>query len=122
GPDLVERQADRAAADRPHGEGQRQQHPLVVLAAERTDAGGDVEVGEGEQQAVVERREQPGTAARESPVVLACRLEQLGHEVTTRPVSSSDGSATSGTGARQVNTPHGTPSTTGVSGPHMPRT
>ena len=122
GPDLVERQADRAAADRAHGEGQGQQHPLVVLAAERTDAGGDVEVGGGEQQAVVERGEQAGAAAREPPVVLAGRLEELGHRDTTRPASRSESSSTSGTGARQVNTPHGIPSTIGVSGPHMPRT
>ena len=96
--------------------GQRRQEP------HRRAAVGDVEVGGGEQQAVVERGQQAGAAARESPVVLAGGLEELRHRDTTRPASRSESSSTSGTGARQVNTPQGTPSTTGVSGPHMPRT
>ena len=82
---------------------------------------GDVEVGRRQQQAVVEGTQQAAAPARQPPVVLAGRLEQLGHAVTC-PARRSERSSTSGTGARQVKTPHGVPPTSGVAGPHMPRT
>ena len=47
-------------------------------------------------------------------------FEELAHAVTT-PSSRSDSSSTSATGGRHEKTPHGRPSTRGVSGPHMPR-
>ena len=107
----------------PHGahrEGDGEQHPLVVLPAEVADPLGDVDVGGLQQPGLVVRRQQPGGLAGQPPVVLADRLEQLGHAVTT-PSSRSDSASTRATGGRHENTPHGSPSTSGVSGPHIPR-
>ena len=42
--------------------------------------------------------------------------------VASRPSSRSESSTTIAAGGCQLKTPHGTPSTSGVSGPHMPRT
>ena len=50
-----------------------------VLPAEVADPLGDVDVGGLQQPGRVERRQQPGGPAGQPPVVLADRLEQLGH-------------------------------------------
>ena len=103
-----------------HGQRDRQQHRLVGLADETAEGGRDVDVGGGEHPGGVELGEQPAGGQREVAVVQVDRVEGVGHRTTT-PSSRSDSSSTSATGGRHENTPHGAPSTTGVSGPHMPR-
>lgn len=104
----------------------------------------DVHVGRGEQAGGVEVAQRPGGGERQAAVVVVDRLEELhhrrcslrgvpgrsggrvaGHRVSppagAAPSSRSDRARTRTTGGRQEKTPHGIPSTTGVSGPHMPR-
>ncbi len=117
-------EADRAATGGADRERDRQEHPVVALATQLTDPGGDVHVGRVEQVLGVERRQQPVAPAGQPPVVIAGRLEQLAHRVApagTTPSRRSESASTSATGGRQAKTPHGAPSTSGVSGPHMPR-
>ena len=111
--------ADRAVSHRADCKRDGQLHPLVVLAAEVADPLGDVDVGGLQQAGGVERRQQPGGLTAQPLVVLADGLEQLGHEAT--PSSRSESASTRATGGRQENTPHGSPSSSGVSGPHIPR-
>ena len=96
----------------------RRARPLVVLAGERGEPPRDVHVGRREHAGLVERAQQPGGAARERgrrtdrPSIALTRAPPVEH-VAERPTSAA--------GGRQANTPHGVPSTTGVSGPAMPR-
>ena len=104
----------------PHGEGHRQKDGLVPLAGEPAQRRGDVDVGGGQHAGGVEGVQQPVCGERQVAVLRVDRLEDLAHDPTT-PSSRSESSSTSGTGGRHEKTPHGMPSTTGVSGPHMPR-
>jgi len=94
---------------RADGERRRQHHRLVVLTGERRQPGGDVHVGGREHARVVELAQQAGGLDGDP---------SLGHARS----SASLNAVTSVAGGRQANTPHGVPSTTGVSGPTIPRT
>ena len=123
--------ADRAEPHRADRQRQREQHPLVGLAGQPAEPGGDVHVGGVEHAGGVELGEQPGARERASRASPGSTAPGPGADRSARraarrssrsPSSRSDSSTTSAGGGRQPKTPHGTPSTTGVSGPHMPRT
>ena len=122
-------QVDEDVPDARGAHGQRRgEHDRVVrLVDQRGEAVRDVDVGGREHARVVELEQQPGGAAREADVE-AVALVDRGHASapTVRgpdlPWSSTSLSAsTSAADGCHVNTPHGTPSTTGVSGPVIPR-
>ena len=102
-----------------HGEGGGQHHGVVRLADEPAEARRHVDVGRRQHAGVVELEQQPGGAAREADVE-AVALADGGHAPSPRS-STSLSAATSAADGCQVNTPHGTPSATGVSGPVIPR-
>ena len=90
----------------------------------------DVHVGGGEHADRVERLEQPGRARREAHVEAVALVDRgVGVSGAAAGSSSMSGSwvmrrrpgslraSTSAAGGRQANTPQGTPSTAGVSGP-----
>ncbi len=97
---------------RPHRERHRERHRRVLLPGEPA---GDVDVGRGEHAGVVERAQQAGRGAGEPDVEAV-----LGDHAP--PSSTSLSAVTSAAGGFHANTPHGVPSTTGVSAPRMPRT
>ena len=104
----VPRRADRQRR------GQRDR--LVGLARQRRQPHGHVDVGGGQQPDGVERLQQPVRAHG------AAAVERVQLRRAHTPSSSSlSSSSTSAAGARHVKTPHGCPSTTGVSAPIMPR-
>ena len=88
-----------------------------VSLGHRAEPGRDVDVGRGEHLGPVEDREQAVSPQGEPAVVSV-----VDHESATSPASRSESSSTIAAGGCQANTPHGWPSTSGVSGPHMPRT
>ncbi len=122
--------ADRSIAERANGQGQRKPHALVCLAADPAHRIGGVHVGRIENARLVERREQTAMLSCTIREVLAVSVEPRRSTSSGRscllmmstPSSSSESSTTSADGGRQLNTPHGTPSTRGVSGPAIPRT
>ncbi len=116
--------ADRATAHGSHDEGHRERDQLLVLGGQRAQAPRDVHVGGVEHAGLVERPQQPARAACEPRVVRVLELEgQQRHEAPPwRPSRRSDSAVTSAAGGRQEKTPAGWPSSSGVSGPHMPRT
>ena len=69
----------------------------------------------------VELAEQPGGAEGEPGVVGVLGLQDRHATPSTRASSRSDRASTSGAGGRQLKTPAGWPSVSGVSGPHIPR-
>jgi hypothetical protein len=75
-----------------------------------------MDVGGGQQSRGVELGEQTLRTRRQSVVV---KIVEHCHGAPRS--SSADTSATSAGGGCQENTPHGLPSGTGVSGPHIPR-
>ena len=99
------------------GQGGGEQHLLVGLLRHRPEAGRDVDVGGTQHVGPVEHREQAGSPQGQPTVVPV-----VDHGSTTSPDSRSESSSTIAAGGCQAKTPHGWPSTTGVSGPHMPRT
>ena len=99
------------------GEGGGEQHLLVGLLGHRPEPRGDVDVGRTQHVGPVESREQAGSPQGQPPVVPV-----VDHGSTTSPDSRSESSSTIAAGGCHANTPHGWPSTSGVAGPHMPRT
>ena len=71
--------ADRPAAHRAHGEGDREQHPLVALAAQPAEGARDVDVGARQHPCGIEVAEQPGGAQREAGVGGVDRFEEVTH-------------------------------------------
>jgi hypothetical protein len=123
--DLVEVDADRTGPGGAHGERHREQHRLLGLTGQLAQARGDVHVGGLEHALVVERAEQAGRAERAPPAGRLDLGQRRGHRVGhagALPSRIAERSSTSAAGGCQENTPHGTPSTTGVPGPTMPRT
>ena len=108
-------------ADRADGQRDREQDRLVALAHHPAEVGGHVHVGGGQHPGGVEGVEQARGGERQVAVVGIDGLEGVAHVAVLTPSSRSDSSSTSGTGGRHEKTPHGWPSTRGVSGPHMPR-
>ena len=101
-----------------HREGGGQQNGIVGSADQAGEAARHVDVGGGEHAGVVELEQQPGRPAREAGVEA---LGDVGHAPSPRSRTSLSASTSAGVGC-QVKTPHGTPSTSGVSGPVIPRT
>ncbi len=96
-----------------------------VSGGECRDAHRDVDVGRGEHAGVVEGTQQSGRVVRAADVVwiVAARFVEVDRAHPPTPRSSTSLSATtSAAGGRQAKTPHGVPSTVGVSGPVIPRT
>ena len=97
-----------------------QQHLLVALADGGRDPGGDVDVGRDEDAGRVRLAKQPDAGPGEAPVVRV--LDRGEVEAHGAPSSRSETAVTSSSVGCQEKTPHGAPSTTGVSAPAMPRT
>ena len=116
--------AHRAAAHRAHGERHSEQQLVVGHAEHGADPVRDMEVTCGEHAGLVEGAQQARRCVRDPPVVGAVDLEELDHADTSSGLRSSrsDSEVTRSGGRGQLKTPAGCPSTTGVSGPHMPRT
>ena len=96
--------------------------PCDRRLALRAEPAGDVDVGGTQRVGTVERREQALGAQRQPAVArILDRSSVDGHAVTI-PASRSDSATTINSGGCHAKTPHGCPSTTGVSEPHMPRT
>ena len=102
-------------ARRAHGEGGGEENGIICSADQVGEPPRHVDVGGGEDSGLVELEQQPGHATREPGV------EEVGHAASPRSRTSLSSSTSSGEGC-QVNTPHGAPSTSGVSGPVIPRT
>ena len=105
-------------ARRAHGERGSQQNGIIGSADQLGETPRDVDVSGRQHAGVVELEQQPGRAAREAGVEA---LDEVGHALSPRSRTSLSASTSAGDGC-QVNTPHGVPSTTGVSGPVIPRT
>ena len=116
-------EADRAAAYGADRERDGEQHPLVGLAAQRADPGGDVDVGGVEQVPALNVASSPAPprVSRQSASLGGSKSSVMSRSAGTTPSSRSESASTRATGGRQAKTPHGAPSTSGVSGPHMPR-
>ena len=100
------------------GESGGEQNGIIGSADQGGEPACDVDVGGGEDSGVVELEQQPGRPTREAGVEA---LDDVGHAPSPRSRTSLSASTSAGEGC-QVNTPHGVPSTTGVSGPVIPRT
>ncbi len=110
-------------------EGRGQRDRLVALARQRRQPRGDVHVGGREHAGVVELAQQSGGLDGDPRLAHASLRSPSGLAERRRPRESSGArssaslnAVTSAAGGRQANTPHGVPSTTGVSGPTIPRT
>jgi hypothetical protein len=114
-------ETDRAVTHCAHRQGRGEEDVRLGLAHGRAEPFGDVDVGGDEDARLVEGGERAGGGECE-PLVVPVVDHVITPGSTGLPASSSDRAITSAAGGRQENTPHGTPSTTGVSGPHMPRT
>ena len=132
GDQVGEVEADRPVAQRPHGQRERERDVVVGLARERLDPAGRVGVGGLDDAGRVEATEHAGHAQREASVARVVGLEGLDHLAPERahesfvachppPSSRSLKAVTSAAGGDQSKTPATWPSTTGVSGPHIPR-
>ena len=110
-------EAGGALAHGTDGEGGGEQHLLVGLLGHRPEARRDVDVGGAQHVGPVEQPEQAGSPQRQPTVVPV-----VDHGSTTSPDSRSESSSTITAGGCHANTPQGWPSTSGVPGPHMPRT
>ena len=101
-----------------HCERGSQQNGIICSADQLGEPSRDVDVGGRQHAGVVELEQQPGRSAREACVEA---LDDVGHALSPRSRTSLSASTSAGDGCH-VNTPHGVPSTTGVSGPVIPRT
>ncbi len=106
---------DVAEPRRAHGERGGQRHLRRDAAAQRRQPAGDVHVGRPEHAGVVERAQQPRRLARAPDVVAVLDHAPLPWSSASLSVATSPG------GGRQAKTPHGSPSTTGVCAPVIPR-
>ncbi len=113
--------ADRAAADGADDEADGQRHQRVGLLGQRAEPSRDVHVGGVEDAALVEGAQQTLRAQGESRVVRVLDLDRLERH-DPAPSRRSESAVTSEAGGCQEKTPAGWPSSSGVSGPHMPRT
>ncbi len=103
--------AHRTTPQRAHHQRDRQRHPLVRFTAERRKPLCHMDIRGLEDTGVPECPQDSRGG------------ERLERHATALPASSrSDRPATNDEGGRQLNTPDGCPSITGVSGPHIPRT
>jgi hypothetical protein len=107
---------DPGSAD---GEGGREDDALIPFTDELRQPLRDVDVGGREHADVVELPQQLGRAPGAAHVE---RIDVEQRHVALRPSRMSLSPSTSGFGGSQANTPHGAPSTAGVSVPSMPRT
>ena len=98
------------------GERRGQGDLLVIVARERRQSQRDVHVGGGEDTRVVELGQQPRRFEH------AADIEAVGLERERGHASASLSPSTTAADGRHVNTPQGTPSTTGVAAPTIPRT
>ena len=107
-----------------HGERRGEGDRRVGLAGDRGETRGDVDVGRREHADVIECPQEPGRVAGAADVVRIVRPRVFGERVMPALLASRTSlrATTSGAGGRQANTPHGVPSTVGVSGPVIPRT
>ena len=101
-----------------HGECGGEQNGIIGSADKLGQPPRDVHVGGREHAGVVELEQQPGRSAGEACVEA---LGDVGHAPSPRSRTSLSAPTSAGDGCH-VNTPHGVPSTTGVSGPVIPRT
>ena len=109
---------DVAEARPAHGERRGQRDLLVGVARQRRQPAGDVDVGGMEHAGRVEVVQEAGRAGR------AADVEEIGLREAHAPSprsSTSLSATTSAPGGRHAKTPHGVPSTAGVSGPTIPR-
>ena len=105
-----------------NGERSRQRHGLVLHPGQRGKPQGHVNVGGHQHTRLVEGTEQR-RCAQDNPHVEPIELRpERGHAAGPLPSSTSVSPSTSSREGRQAKTPQGVPSTTGVSGPSMPRT
>ncbi len=129
-------QVDEHVSDprRADGEGGSEDYLLVGLAAERREPERDVDVGGRQHARVVERPQQTGRVQGAAGVE---RVGERAHWATSRcsrselaresapadfpPSNASLRAVTSAASGCQPQTPHGVPSTTGVSAPVIPR-
>ncbi len=105
-------------SQRAHRQGEREGDVVVGLSRERLDPSGRVGVGRLDDAGRVEPTEHAAQAEREAAVARIVGLERLDHD---DPSNRSLSSVTSAAGGAQSKTPATWPSTTGVSGPHIPR-
>ena len=118
--DLREVDAHRSAPDRANGEGDSQRNPLIGFFGEFGQPLGHQHISRFDHPGVVELAQQSGGRRTAPPVRVVGHLDD--HGAAFRPSSRSDSATTSAAGGRQLNTPAGWPSVSGVSGPHIPRT
>ena len=111
-------QAHRAEPRGPNGQRRRQQHALVRLPAEMRQPPGDVDVSRVQHPRILELPQKPCSFSGFSWIE---PIDDGRHRGTRPSSSASDSSVTRAAGGLHANTPHGCPSMTGVSGPHMPR-
>ena len=126
--DGAEVDTDRSVAYGANRQCGREEHVITGLAEDHAEPHGHVDVGGMDDVSLVEGAQQPGCPEGEAPVTTVAFEQRLGHDAApaalspvTRPSSRSESSTTMAAGGRQENTPQGFPSTSGVSGPHMPR-
>ena len=98
-----------------------EQHLVVGLAAEASEPARDGDVGRGEDTAGAELGEQPRRADRVPDAVLGGEARAVRRSSPGPPGEQVGQGHDSAGGGDQRNTPQVVPSTTGVSGPHMPR-
>ena len=101
-------------------EGCGESHRLVGLAAEVGQSQRYMHVGCRQHAGVVELAQQPGRAAHATDVERIRLGHEHGHAVLP-PSRTSLSASTNSFDGRHANTPHGVPSTVGVSGPTIPR-
>ena len=107
------------------GERRGEEHRLVGLAGELGQAERDVDVGRDEHSGLVERAQETGRAGHLADVIriaLDRRDRHVGHDGAPPASRASLKAETSTADGCHENTPHRIPSTTGVSGPVIPRT
>ena len=121
--DRREVHAHRPAAQRAHHERHRQRDPLVGFVGQLGQPAGHQHVGGLQRAGVVEDAQQPVRRGAAAPVGrVEGRLGGDGHAAARRPSKRSESAPTNSADGRQLKTPAGCPSVTGVSGPHIPRT
>ncbi len=118
-----------AEARTAHRERHRQQHAVVALARELAEPSGDMDVRGVKHAGFVEHPQQTVRRTDDAGVELVDLVVVVGVDrnfddahAGTSPVSNRALIASTRlSGGRHANTPHGRPSTTGVSGPIIPR-
>ena len=103
-----------------HRQSECQRDDFAAFARLRRQPGRHVHIGGVQNPGIIEGPQQPAGIDRAAPM-----QGIVGHDRAHRgdplPSSSSEIASTRSDGGRQLNTPAGCPSTTGVSGPHIPR-